>query len=71
MQRILRETGPGHVGGHGGDAQHHRFAGWFPQYTWRYTKWPLTDQHPEMLGNVFEWCSVAGVPKTMWLLVQR
>jgi sulfatase modifying factor 1 len=38
--------GPGHVGGHGWDAQRHRFDGWWPQYTWRYTGWPLTDEHP-------------------------
>jgi len=39
-------NGPGHVGGEGWDAQHHRFAGWWPQYTWRYTGWPLTDEYP-------------------------
>jgi len=39
-------NGPGRVGGHGWDAEHHRFAGWFPQYTWRHTGWPLTDQQP-------------------------
>ena len=38
--------GPDHVGGHGWDAEHHRFAGWFPQYTWRHTGWVLTDEHP-------------------------
>ena len=37
--------GPGHVGGHGWDAQRHRFDGWW-QYTWRHTGWPLTDEHP-------------------------
>jgi hypothetical protein len=41
-----RGNGPGRVGGHGWDAQHHRAAGWLPQYTWRYTGWPLTDEHP-------------------------
>jgi formylglycine-generating enzyme len=39
-------NGPGRVGGHGWDAQHHRAAGWLPQYTWRYTGWPLTNEHP-------------------------
>jgi formylglycine-generating enzyme required for sulfatase activity len=38
--------GPGHVGGHGWDAKRHRFDGWWPQYTWRYTGWTLTDEHP-------------------------
>jgi len=38
--------GPRHVGGHGWDAKHHRFGGWFPQYTWRHTGWLLTDEHP-------------------------
>jgi len=39
-------NGPGRVGGHGWDAQDHRFAGWLPQYTWRHTGWALTDEHP-------------------------
>jgi len=39
-------NGPGRVGGHGWSAARHRFEGWFPQYTWRYTGWPLTDRHP-------------------------
>ena len=38
--------GPGHVGGHGWDAQRRRFDGWWPRYTWRNTGWPLTDEHP-------------------------
>jgi formylglycine-generating enzyme required for sulfatase activity len=37
---------PGRIGGHGWSAEHHRFEGWFPQYTWRNSGWPLTDQHP-------------------------
>jgi len=41
-----RGNGPGRVGGHGWNAEHRRFEGWFPQYTWRYTGWPLTDEHP-------------------------
>ncbi|GAC1658207.1 MAG: hypothetical protein NVS4B3_25380 [Gemmatimonadaceae bacterium] len=39
-------NGPGRVGGHGWSEEQHRFEGWFPQYTWRYSGWPLTDQHP-------------------------
>jgi formylglycine-generating enzyme len=39
-------NGPGYVGGHGWNAQRHRFEGWWPQYTWHYTGWLLTDQHP-------------------------
>jgi sulfatase modifying factor 1 len=39
-------NGPGRVGGHGWNSERHRFEGWFPQYTWRYTGWPLTDEHP-------------------------
>ena len=39
-------NGPGRIGGHGWSAEHHRFEGWFPQYTWRFTGWPLSDQYP-------------------------
>jgi formylglycine-generating enzyme required for sulfatase activity len=39
-------NGPGRVGGHGWDAEHNRFAGWRPQYTWRYIGWPITNQYP-------------------------
>jgi formylglycine-generating enzyme len=39
-------NGPGRVGGHGWNDQQHKFVGWFPQYTWRYTGWPLTENHP-------------------------
>lgn len=39
-------NGPGRVGGHGWNAERRRFEGWFPRYTWRYTGWPLTDEHP-------------------------
>ena len=39
-------NGPGHIGGHGRDAQHRRLDGWWPRYPWRNTGWPLTDQHP-------------------------
>jgi formylglycine-generating enzyme required for sulfatase activity len=37
-------------GGHGFDTAKNSFAGWFPQYTWRYAGWVLTDEHP--VGNV-------------------
>jgi formylglycine-generating enzyme len=33
-------------GGHGFDAARNRFAGWFPQYTWRNSGWVKTDAHP-------------------------
>ncbi len=39
-------NGLGRVGGHGWDAQRHRFAGWSPQYTWRYTGWTLSNHYP-------------------------
>ena len=39
-------NGPGRIGGHGWNADRKSFEGWFPQYTWRHTGWPLTDQHP-------------------------
>jgi len=39
-------NGPGRVGGHGWSGARHRFEGWFPQYTWRYTGWTLTADHP-------------------------
>jgi formylglycine-generating enzyme len=39
-------NGPGRIGGHGWDAQRSRFAGWWPQYTWRCTGWPMTDEYP-------------------------
>jgi formylglycine-generating enzyme required for sulfatase activity len=41
-----RGNGPGLIGAHGWSTEHHRFEGWFPQYTWRYTGWPLTGEHP-------------------------
>ena len=39
-------NGPGYVGGYGWNAERHRFEGWWPQYTWHYTGWTLTDEHP-------------------------
>jgi len=41
-----RGNGPGRIGGHGWSAGGRRFEGWFPQYTWRHTGWPLTGEHP-------------------------
>lgn len=39
-------NGPERIGGHGWNGMRRRFEGWFPQYTWRRSGWPLTDDHP-------------------------
>jgi formylglycine-generating enzyme required for sulfatase activity len=39
-------NGPGLIGGHGWNPEKHKPEGWFPQYTWRHTGWPLSDKHP-------------------------
>jgi formylglycine-generating enzyme required for sulfatase activity len=45
-----RDRRPKYRGGHGFNVDRNRFAGWFPQYTWRNPGWPQTDEHP--VGNV-------------------
>jgi sulfatase modifying factor 1 len=34
------------TGGHGYNAKLNKFEGWFPQYTWKFSGWPLSDDHP-------------------------
>lgn len=44
------DTRPGRRGGHGFSAERGRLEGWFPQYTWTNSGWPMTDTFP--VGNV-------------------